>query len=167
MLDMDISVIDSLLDGNQPHLVARQSNVSVELADNSVVGMDIDPASTNFWTFPVNTTSHLGDQIYITISACTQPSPNVNLNATEVYAKGSPPPLQLYVSTDPSNTRPGPGSQGHQETQSLLNGFANMTFGGVTSDVYISVVAPNITADWQGGWTYQLGSSTQRNHPDL
>jgi calcium channel MID1 len=164
-MDMDGVVIDSLLDGRHPHLVERQSNVSVLLADNSVVGMDINPASTDFWTFPFNSSNPGNGTVYITVSTCTQPFPNVQLNATEVYANGTPPALQLYVSTDPSNTRPGPGQDdSRQTTQTFTNGFVNITLNSVTSDVYITVLSHNISADWQGSWSYQLGTSTQGLH---
>jgi hypothetical protein len=168
LLDMD-NIIDSLLDGHNSHLEVRQSNISVTLADNAVVGMDINPASATYWTFPgtllnsTNSTTGNGTALYITVSTCTQPAPKAGLNATQVYANSTLPVLQLYVSTDSSNTLPGPGSNATLQTvRNLSNGFGNVTLEGVSSDVYISVVSQNITSDWQGSWSYQLGTSTKR-----
>ena len=160
------TLIDSVsINVHESHLVARQSNVSTPLGNNAVVGMDLAPGTTDFWTFSpsllnitdtTNTTT-----LYITVNTCTQPFPKPGLNATEVYAKGELPPLQLYVSTSPANKLPGPSADSSLQTVlQLVAGFANVTLPGVPSDVYISVSALNTSSDWQGSWSYQLGTST-------
>lgn len=153
-----------LLDAQGSHLVTRQSNESIPLSDNSIVAMAINPGTTDFWTFSPSVLKISGPTtVYITISACTQPSPKSGLNATEIYTNQTLPALQMYISTDASNTRPGPDTDAtKQDMRELSLGFTNITLDDVTTDVYISVVAQNVTSDWQGGWTYQLGSSTNR-----
>jgi hypothetical protein len=173
LLGMDIgSVLDSLpLLGHENHLVSRQSNESRQLQDDSIVPIEILPGTTEFWTFSPSflnlTQSSTGSTLYITVSACTQPFPKVGLNATEIYAKGSPPALQLYLSKDSSNSRPGPHADAtRQNMTELIRGFAsiNVTLTDLKKDVYIAVSAQNITSDWQGDWTYQIGSSTKGLH---
>jgi hypothetical protein len=171
LLGVDIgSAFEALpLLGRDSHLVARQSNESRQLEDNSIVPIEILPGTTEYWTFSPSflnlTNNYTGSTLYITVGACTQPFPKVGLNATEIYAKESPPALQLYYSTDPANTRPGPHSDTtRQNATELSQGFAsvNITLTDLKKDVNIAVYAQNITSDWQGGWTYQIGSSTQR-----
>src|SRR5947207_1003611 len=109
--DME-SGLDSLVVKSQEfNLVTRQSNASVQLSDNSIVPKDIIPGTTDFWTFSpklLNVSS--SSTLYITINVCTQPFPKIGLNATEVYANETLPPLQFYISEDSLNSRPGPGS---------------------------------------------------------
>ena len=159
-------IIDSLSLGIQKsHLVVRQSNESNPLSDNAVIGMDLAPGTTDFWTFSpsqLNVTNEGGSiTLYITVNTCTQPFPKAGLNATQIYQQSVLPPLSLYVSTDPSNKLPGPSADSSRQNVTQLNaGFANMTLSDVSSDVYISVSAQNTSSDWQGSWSYQLGTST-------
>ena len=172
LLGIDIEVARealSLQGETSSHLVSRQVNESRQLTDNSVTPKEISPGNLDFWTFPAsqwnNSKAKISSTLYITVSACTQPFPRTGLNATEVYARGSPPALRLYVSTDQSNRQPGPSSDPtHQNMTSLSFGFANMSLAvkDITKDIYISVSAQNISSDWQGTWTYQIGASTQR-----
>jgi Stretch-activated Ca2+-permeable channel component len=170
VLGMDIgSAFEALpLLRRESHLVARQSNESRQLSDNSIVPIEILPGTTEYWTFSPSflnfTKNYTGSTLYITVGACTQPFPKVGLNATEIYAKESPPTLQLYYSTDSANTRPGPHSDAtRQNMTELSQGFTsvNITLADLKKDVNIAVYAQNITSDWQGSWTYQIGSSTK------
>ncbi len=165
--DME-SGLDSLLVKSQEfNLATRQSNESVQLSDNSVVPKNIIPGTTDFWTFSpklLNVSS--SSTLYITISVCTQPFPNVGLNATEVYANETLPPLQLYISQESSNSRPGPGSDSSlQDFETLSQGFASYNVSGISSDVFLSVVAENVTSNWQSTWSYQLATSTRGTKP--
>jgi len=166
LLDEDTGTIfeSLLLDLQESHLVTRQSNESIPLSDNSIVPMGINPGTTDFWTFSPSQNNISGTtNVYITVSACTQPFPKSGLNATQIYTNQTLPALQLYISTDASNTRPGPDTDATTQVMRELSlGFTNITLADITADVYISVVAPNVTSDWQGTWTYQLGSSTKR-----
>ena len=152
-----------LLDSHTNILVTRQSNESVQLGDNSIVTKEISPGAADFWTFSPSLLNISGSStLYITVSACTQPSPNAGLNATQIYANETLPPLQLYVSSDSSNPRPGPTSDSSTQILSgLYQGYTNITVANVSNDVFISVVAQNISSNWQGTWTYQLATSTK------
>ena len=153
-----------LLETHESHLVTRQSNQSIPLSDNSIVPMGINPGTTDFWTFSPSQLNISGPTtVHITVSACTQPFPKSGLNATKVYANQTLPALQLYVSTNKSNPRPGPDTDATKQVmRGLSQGFTNITLENVTGDIYISVAAPNVTSDWQGSWSYQLGTSTKR-----
>ena len=167
MLNMGSGMIlDPLtINVHESHLVARQSNESVQLNNNAVVGMDLAPGTTDFWTFSpsrLNITDPTNSTIlYITVNTCTQPFPKTGLNATEIYAKGGPPQLSLFVSTDPRNKLPGPSSDSAlQNVTQFVSGFVNATLSGISSDVYLSVSALNTSSDYQGSWSYQIGTST-------
>ena len=165
LLNKDIgSGLDSLLvESQKSSLVTRQSNESVQLSDNSIVPKNINPGTTDFWIFSpsllkISSTSTL----YITINVCTQPFPKVGLNATEIYANETLPPLQLYISQDSSNPQPGPGSDPSlQDLETLSLGFASYNVSPISTDVFLSVVTQNITSNWQGSWSYQLATSTE------
>lgn len=151
-----------LVEPHEFNLVARQSNESVQLSNNSTVSMNINPGTTDFWTFsPSLLKVSSSSTLYITISVCTQPFPKVGLNATEIYANETLPPLQLYISQNSSNPRPGPASDSSlQNVKTLSQGFASYNVSHVSTDVFISVVAQNVTSNWQGSWSYQLATST-------
>jgi Stretch-activated Ca2+-permeable channel component len=171
-IDMETSTDVLSLQGDASHLVSRQVNETRQLTDNSISPREIVPGDLDFWTFPASqwnsSKTKNNSTLYLTVSACTQPFPRTGLNTTEVYASGSPPALRLYVSTDPSNKQPGPSSDpARQNMTELSYGFANMTLvlPDITKDVYITVASQNISSDWQGTWTYQIGASTQGNAP--
>jgi len=169
----DFLLVDILPDSPVPlqqrdpsqQLVARQSNESITLPANAIVSHDISPETTNFWTLSL---AHLNvsgsEMVYITVSICTQPFPRPGLNATQVYLTETLPPLQIYVSMDGANSRPGPGSNPPIDPLNLTLGYASVDLLGVTNDVFLSVVAGNISSNWQGSWSYQIGASTQGNH---
>jgi Stretch-activated Ca2+-permeable channel component len=140
-------------------LVTRQSNASSFLEDNSFVSTTVTPGTSQFWTFRLNSTATT--TLYITIGACTQPFPKPGLNATEIYSKDPLPSLQLYSSTDASNTQPGPSSPSGAQVNGLIQGFVNVTLENITSSVFFTVVAPSISSNYEGTWSYQLGSSTK------
>jgi len=144
------------------HLTARQLNATFDLNDNSSITREIAPANIDYWTFsPSRLNVTAGSSLYLTLSVCTQPFPRPGVNATEVYTSQTLPPLQLYVSTDVSNTHPGPGVDSTtQAVSSTSQGFANFTISSISSDVHLSIVSSNTTSDWLGSWTYSLGSST-------
>jgi Stretch-activated Ca2+-permeable channel component len=162
----EVAYLDSGVGLDVSHLVERQANVSLPLKENFIVPMNILPGATDFWTFPASlldtSTANSNTTLYITVNTCTQPIPNVTLNSTEVYLNSTLPALQLYVSTDTRNSRPGPGSEGTQTVVELVLGFGNVSLTGVSGDVFLSVHASNPTSDWQGGWSYELGTSTTR-----
>src|SRR5437667_5644882 len=156
---MDTSVKDS----HPFNLVTRQSNESVQLADNSIVPKEIFPGTTDFWTFsPSLQNVSASSTLYITVSACTQPFPKIGLNATQIYTNETLPPLQLYISIDPSNPRPDPSSSSLPQTsQNFSLGFTSFNITPITKDVFLSVAAQNTTSNWEGSWSYQLATSTK------
>jgi len=142
-------------------LVTRQSNESTQLQPSTITSQDISPATTDFWTFPISQLNLTGSTtVYFTVSACTQPFPRPGLNATQIYMNETLPPLQVYVSTDAANSRPGPGSNPPIQPANLTLGYVNFNVSGVTGDVFLSVVAGNVSSDWQGSWSYEIGAST-------
>jgi hypothetical protein len=46
----------------------------------------------------------------------------------------------------------------------LSLGYAAVNLSGVTGDLFLSVVAGNVSSDWQGTWSYEIGASTQGLH---
>jgi hypothetical protein len=158
------TTLDSLRhESHEFSLVSRQSNESAQLSDNSIVPKTIAPGATDFWTFsPSLLNIHGSPTLYITISACTQPSPASGLNATQIYASENLPSLQLYISTDSTNTKPGPDSDASLQTVQILSqGYANFSIPSVSDDVYMSVVAGSVSSSWQGSWSYELATSTE------
>ena len=145
-------------------LIARQSNESTSLPANAIVSKDISPETTDFWTLSLGQLNVSGSAtVYITVSTCTQPFPKPGLNATQIYLNETLPPLQIYVSTDAANSRPGPASNPPIQPQDLKMGYASVNISGVTNDVFLAVVTGNISSKWQGSWSYQIGASTQGN----
>jgi Stretch-activated Ca2+-permeable channel component len=144
-------------------LVTRQSNESTQLQPNAITSKDISPATTDFWTFPTSQLNLTGSTtVYFTVSVCTQPFPRPGLNATQIYLNETLPPLQIHVS---ANSRPGPGSNSSVQPAELSLGYAAVNVSGVTGDLFLSVVAGNVSSDWQGSWSYEIGASTQGSPP--
>lgn len=93
--------------------------------------------------------------LYITANTCLQPT---NPNDPS-GVNGTASQLQLWVSTDSSNQNPGPASTStDQLMQPFVNGFANYTVDA-SSDVYISVYAPNTTLFTSGVYSLQIAGS--------
>lgn len=88
--------------------------------------------------------------VWITINTCLQPISN---------STNDPPPaqLQLWVSTAPENTRPGPSAT-DQSTQIEVSGGYGMVNTTASDDVHISIIAPNTTG-FTGSWNYEIAAS--------
>lgn len=95
--------------------------------------------------------------IYISINTCLQP------NYVGIGVQSAPPPqLTLYVSTDSSNTNPGPNGDSDTQREITLNeGFARTSIQA-SGDWYISVHAPSRPNDFDGVWNYELAVSIDR-----
>ncbi|KAI9255200.1 stretch-activated Ca2+-permeable channel component-domain-containing protein [Phascolomyces articulosus] len=97
--------------------------------------------------------------LFLTLTTCSQPTPPPNY-------EGDIPSLDVFVSISNDNTLPGP-SQGL-----LVN---NTKFGRVAwendnplNDLWIGVVAPTLTENWNGNWTFEIAVSTEEwVHPLL
>lgn len=88
---------------------------------------------------------------YLSLTSCSQPT------APSGY-EGEVPSLDMYISTSSSNTLPGP-NQGQMTNDSYPG---RLSWQGEISELWIGVVAPTLTDDWQGTWTFQIAISTQR-----
>ncbi|KAK6342142.1 stretch-activated cation channel mid1 [Orbilia blumenaviensis] len=96
--------------------------------------------------------------VYFGFNTCWGPTAPNNTRAF-------PPNLTLYASNSTSNKSPGPSANPRQQiVVPVIEGFANVTVNA-SSTVYLSVVAPNITAEmgnFTGFWNYEIIASTKR-----
>jgi calcium channel MID1 len=88
-------------------------------------------------------------EVYISLNTCNQPATN--------KTSGIPPQLELYVSTSPDNTSPGPDSTGDQ-TQVTIDGGAGMFSFDASGDIYVAVTAPN-TTNFYGTYSVSVAAS--------
>ncbi|KAK3709611.1 hypothetical protein LTR37_010832 [Vermiconidia calcicola] len=92
--------------------------------------------------------------IFISMNTCLQP--NYVGSGTQT---ASPPQLTLYVSTERSNTNPGPNADpSMQQAYPLDEGFAGTALQ-VSDDWYMSVHAPALPNNFSGDWNYELAVS--------
>jgi calcium channel MID1 len=91
--------------------------------------------------------------VYISINTCVQPT----YNGTGIQT-AAPPQLTLYVATSSNNRSPGPTSTGDQSTVPLHEGFAHINITASTN-VFMSVYAPQLHTDFSGVWNYELAVS--------
>ncbi|KAF3107374.1 stretch-activated cation channel mid1 [Orbilia oligospora] len=96
--------------------------------------------------------------VYFGFNTCWGPTAPNNTRAI-------PPNLTLYASNATANKSPGPSANPRQQIViPVIEGFANVTLN-VSSTVYLSVVAPNITAEmgnFTGFYNYEIIASTKR-----
>ena len=91
--------------------------------------------------------------VYLSLTTCSKPT----TNSTDA-APGTFPQLQIYYSTDPKLSKPGPGQDDSRQTLvSAVNGFANASIT-TDGDIFIGVAAPNSTV-WKGNYKYQIATS--------
>ncbi|THX59630.1 putative conserved protein with signal peptide [Aureobasidium pullulans] len=103
--------------------------------------------------------------VYISVTTCLQPQWNGSTNQTTI-----PPQLTLYVSNSTSNKEPGPNGPVREQTAIRLNeGFANYSMNA-TTDIYMSVHAPDMPNNFTGIWNYEIAASIDNYyhgaHPD-
>lgn len=92
---------------------------------------------------------------YLSLTSCSQP-------AAPAGYEGDIPSLDMYISTSNDNTLPGP-NQGQMANDSYPG---RLSWQGEISELWIGVVAPTLTNDWEGNWTFQIAISTQRKCPN-
>ncbi|KAK6502590.1 stretch-activated cation channel mid1 [Arthrobotrys conoides] len=96
--------------------------------------------------------------VYFGFNTCWGPTAANN-------TKAIPPNLTLYASNVTANKSPGPSANPRQQVViPVIEGFANVTLNA-SSTVYLSVVAPNITAEmgnFTGFYNYEIIASTKR-----
>jgi calcium channel MID1 len=100
---------------------------------------------------PRQSTSGNQRLLYITVTACKQPTPISNTTTDP------PPQLQLYVSHSQSNPTPGPG-QSPQDEIPLVGGYALYQLNA-TGDVYIGIYGANINTTYTDVWNAQIAAS--------
>ncbi|KAI8144396.1 stretch-activated Ca2+-permeable channel component-domain-containing protein [Fennellomyces sp. T-0311] len=146
--------------------VAQQ--VTVPLNDSAITTAAIGSGDLQHFYFSASSNSLLDRRrlarrdvpnLFLTLTSCSQPTPPPNY-------EGEIPSLDVFLSTSADNTLPGP-SQGL-----LVN---DTKFGRVAwentqpiANLWIGVVAPTLTENWNGNWTFQIAVSTEEwVHPLL
>lgn len=145
------------------HITDAQSPPSstTQLINNQVVSSSIIPGTYNYYYFSVSATSQVFGKrdlptIYLSTTTCSQPQSPSSVHTTVS-------PLNLFVSTSPDNTLPGPN---HGITvEDSLKGLTKWMSDNQTAEIWISVGAPTLpTGSWTGNWTFEIGASTNRKN---
>ena len=97
-----------------------------------------------------NTTTQ---RVWITVNTCLQPSPN-----TTSGAETGPPQLELYVSVDGTNQKPGPDQDSARQAVSILDGGYGIVGIDANTDIYIGIYAPESSA-FTGIYNYDIAAS--------
>jgi calcium channel MID1 len=92
--------------------------------------------------------------VYISVNTCLQPSTN---DTTAV-----PPQLTLYVSTSNQDKKPGPSSS-DATSFPLTEGYVEAKVNA-TGNLYLAVVAPNVTSSFSGQWNYFVAASIDASY---
>lgn len=92
--------------------------------------------------------------VYVTVNTCLQPTASDPGNSGNVI----PAQLTMYVSTNPSNTNPGPlVNDPEQQVVEFSGGYA-LTSVNAGNDVYVGVSALDVTG-FTGSWNYEIAAS--------
>lgn len=89
--------------------------------------------------------------LHITLNICDQPLPKT------ANPNGAPAPLQLYISTDSDNKSPDNDNNNYEVP--ITYGYGAISIN-VTGDVYLSVVVPEKSKQFDGKYSYELTGST-------
>jgi calcium channel MID1 len=92
--------------------------------------------------------------VYITVNTCLQPTPSDPGNSGNII----PAQLTMYVSTNPSNTNPGPFVNDPQQQVVEFSGGYALTQVDASNDVHVGVSALNVTG-FTGSWNYEIAMS--------
>lgn len=182
----DLDVEEEL--DQEEHTLRQRATDIVSLSQNNVPGtLNLEPGKSQVWLYPNTTlygnhtdkgvglpssigtnisdgaanaaqnttgTSKAPRTVYISINTCLQPTWNASIPQSD-----APPQLTLYVSTDTSNTNPGPNvTNGTQVALPLTEGFANFSMNA-TESIYMTVTAPELPENYTGVWNYALAAS--------
>lgn len=171
----------TITEGVDTVLISRAPAEILSLSNNAPQNKNISPGQSQQWVVPqrVLTGPH-GDQgtglpgdrstnntfqgelklelrkrqtsvpVWITINTCLQPTSD---------STNDPPPsqLQLWLSTSSDNSSPGPAAAS-QPTQFEVSGGYGVINTTASTDVYVSIVAPNTTG-FTGAWNYEIAAS--------
>jgi len=93
--------------------------------------------------------------VYFSANTCMQPQPKADTTAMEA------PQLTMYVSKNPQNMMPGPGSNPDLQTWHVFTEGAIMVNVSASDNVFIAVAAPNVSTQFfQGTYNFQVAAST-------
>jgi calcium channel MID1 len=94
-------------------------------------------------------------QIYITANTCLQPTASLKGGNSGNIIPGQ---LKMYVSTNASNTHPGPTVSDPQQRVVEFNGGYALATLNTSNDVYVGISALDITG-FTGSWNYEIAAS--------
>lgn len=121
------------------------------LAERSAESPRLDAASEDWHHGPQRRQAGTSN-LYITLSMCDQPGP------TSPKPNGAPPPLQLYISTNPQN--PNPNAKNNDITVPVAYGLGSHSLS-LSSDVFLAVTAPAKSPNFDDEpYSYELTAST-------
>ena len=139
--------------------VAQQ--VTIPLNNSIIATAAIESGDLQHFYFSASSTSLLDRRrlatrdvpnLFLTLTSCSQPTPPANY-------EGEIPSLDVFLSTSEDNTLPGP-SQGLLVNDTLFGRVAWENTEPI-SKLWIGVVAPTLTENWNGNWTFQIAVSTE------
>lgn len=132
----------------------EEDEYSDDLNDES---LDTEPADSNssFVEQKLWKRQQGARRIFISANTCLQPQA---FNATKTTQP--PPQLTLYVSTSTDNVEPGPDADSSSQVSMVFKEGAIMYNFTTTSDIYVSVHAPNVTEIFDGPYNMKIAIST-------
>ncbi|ORY93463.1 stretch-activated Ca2+-permeable channel component-domain-containing protein [Syncephalastrum racemosum] len=151
---------------------AAQSSVTVQLNNSQILSTAIASGDLQHYYFSSSSSSsaaapsllsHITERapssLYLSLTACSQPTAPSNY-------QGEVPSLDIYLSFSSDNALPGPGNGAI--VNDSIPGRIDWRKDDFQSDVWIGVVAPTLTDNWTGNWTYEIAVSTDQSmHPLL
>src|SRR5271156_4437513 len=94
-------------------------------------------------------------QVYITANTCLQPTASLKGGNSGDIIPGQ---LKMYVSTNASNTNPGPSVSDPQQQVIEFSGGYALAILNASNDVYVGISALDITG-FTGSWNYEIAAS--------
>ena len=140
--------------GLQARQLSQQSSALSGLAERGTDGVSlVADGSSNIGQAELESRQSDSATLYVTLNVCNQPAP-ISSNPN-----GVPPLLQLYISTTPANKKP---TQNNHDVSVRVDGGYGSYTGVASNDVYFGVVAPSISSDFKGKYSYELTASTDQ-----
>ena len=130
------------------YLVAKSTIFGDDSAGSRLRRDDESDGDDDDYTTPTKT-------VYLSANTCLQPH-----WAKEGTAKSTPPQLSLIVSQSTQGVCPTLSDTAAGVQRHTFQDGAVMLSVNATKDVYITVAAPNVTADWDGVYNFELAAST-------
>lgn len=138
---------------------ANAQQVTIPLNDSSIYTTSISSGDLQHYYFSASAVRSLlaldkraVPNVYLTLATCSQP-------VAPSGFQGEVPSLEMYLSTSSENTLPGPGA-GSTMVNDSYPGWLGWT--NTEEEIWIGIVAPTLTDNWTGNWTYEIAVSTQR-----